>query len=51
MASADECLTDDDVAKMGEILKVSHFFIFLSIRYVQAKYLLGSVCFCASGFG
>lgn len=37
VASADECMTDD-VASMGEILKVSHFYFF-SLVFL---YLLGS---------
>lgn len=44
VASADECLTDD-VAKMGEILKVSHFssffLFFSSIPFYGRHILLG----------
>lgn len=47
VASADECLTED-VVRMGEILKVSHFFIFLLFN---VAYLLGLRSFLCSGFG
>lgn len=51
VASADECLTDD-VAKMGEILKVSHFSSSFYLFSLWQAYSLGWLrLFPCSGFG
>lgn len=43
VASADECLTDD-IARMGETLKVSRFFFF-PLVFLLGLFLLDSVAF------
>lgn len=51
VASADECLTDD-IAKMGEILKVSHFSSFFYLFSLWQAYSLGWLrLFPCSSFG